>query len=193
MDALKIIQKYYKADSIAYKLLINHSQAVAKKALKVAKRLEDSKIDFVFIENAALLHDIGIYMTCLPEIGCFGSHPYILHGYLGRGILEKEGFPAHALVCERHVGMGLTIQDIERNNFPLPKRDMVPYSLEEKIICFADKFYSKEEKNIFIEKPIGEVRKIISHYGSKKLSLFDEWLIYFREIDQPKESDSNSL
>ena len=44
--------------------------------------------------------------------GCYGDKDYICHGYLGRALLEKEGLPAHALVCERHVGVGLSISDI---------------------------------------------------------------------------------
>ena len=61
-----------------------------------------------------MLHDIGIFLTHAPQIGCHGDKPYICHGYLGRELLEKEGFPRHAIVCETHVGVGLTIADIEK-------------------------------------------------------------------------------
>ncbi len=60
-----------------------------------------------------MLHDIGIFLTNAPHIGCYGDKPYICHGYLGREILDKEGLPGHAMVCERHVGAGLTVTDIE--------------------------------------------------------------------------------
>jgi len=43
--------------------------------------------------------------------------------------------------------MGLTVEDIDNKGFPLPRRDMRPLSLEERIICFADKFYSKDKNN----------------------------------------------
>jgi len=184
MDAIEIIQKYYEPESKAYRLLVNHSRVVAKKAIDIAKRVRELSPDLTFIEEAAMLHDIGIFMTDMPKLGCSGIHPYISHGYLGREILEKEGLPVHALVCERHVGLGLTIQDIEKNGFHIPKRDMMPEGLEEKIICFADKFYSKDEHCLFIEKPLGRIRKMIAFYGSEKLLQFDEWLVLFREIDE---------
>ncbi len=181
MDTLKIIEKYYDTDSKAYYYLIHHGRLVAKKALEIAERLGELNPDLKFIEEAAMLHDIGIFMTHAPKIGCFGFHPYISHGYLGRELLEKEGLPEHALVCERHVGMGITIDDIETNKFPIPKRDMTPLTLEEKIICFADKFYSKDENSLTAEKPVARIREIISQFGDNKLRQFDEWLLFFKE------------
>lgn len=180
MDVMRIIEKYYRPDSEAYCFLVSHSKMVAKKALEVANRVIDLHPDLKFIEEASMLHDIGIFMTHAPGIGCHGSYPYISHGYLGREILEREGFPRHALVCERHVGVGLTIEDIERKGFPLPKRNMIPITLEEKIICFADKFYSKGG-NLHEEKPVQTVREIISHFGEEKLRQFDDWLEFFKE------------
>jgi uncharacterized protein len=82
MDPIKIIQKYYDVDSIAYKLLITHGNAVAKKALEIAKRIPQYNPDLKFIEEAAILHDIGIFLTNTPSIGCFGDHPYVCHVYL---------------------------------------------------------------------------------------------------------------
>lgn len=182
MDIIRIIEKYYELDSKTYNFLIHHSKVVAKKALEIARRIKEMNPDYKFIEEAAMLHDIGIFMTHQPKLGCFGFHPYIAHGYLGREILEKEGLPEHALVCERHVGLGLTVQDIEINKFPLPRRDMTPQTLEQKIICFADKFYSKDEHSLTTEKPVWKIREIVSRFGEDKLKLFDEWLIFFKEI-----------
>ncbi|MBZ0155628.1 MAG: HD domain-containing protein [Alphaproteobacteria bacterium] len=186
MEVVTLIEKYYAPGSKAYHFLIHHGRMVAAKALQVAGRLNgkcpaSTFPDSTFIEEASLLHDIGIYLTHAPEIGCFGPHPYIVHGFLGREILEREGLPEHALVCERHVGMGLTVVDIEANGFPLPLRDMTPHTLEEKIICFADKFYSKYEKTLLQEKPVAEVRKTIARYGEDKLKRFDEWMRFFGE------------
>ncbi|HAK89623.1 MAG: phosphohydrolase [Nitrospirae bacterium GWC2_46_6] len=181
MNAVKIIEKYYEPDSTAYHFLIHHSKLVAHKALQTAERVKELNPDFKFIEEASMLHDIGIFMTHAPKIGCYGFHPYISHGYLGKEILEKEGLPIHALVCERHVGTGLTIADIEANGFPLPKRDMLPISIEEKIICFADKFYSKREDSLTTEKSVSEIREIIVKFGDNKLKQFDEWLKFFKE------------
>lgn len=188
MDPIKIIEKYYKPDSKAFDFLVRHGRGVARKALKVAEKLSHLNPDLKFIEEASILHDIGIFLTNAPQLGCYGDKGYICHGYLGSELLEKEGLPRHALVCERHVGVGLTIKDIENNNLPLPKREMLPISLEEKIICFADKFFSKNENSQLVgidsfreEKPIWKIREIISRYGDDKLRRFDEWLKLFGE------------
>ncbi len=184
MDAFSIIEKYYEPGSQSHFYMVEHGKVVAKRALDIAARLSSMNPDCRFIEEAALLHDIGIFLTNLPQIGCFGTHPYISHGYLGRELLEKEGLPVHALVCERHVGVGLTIDDIKRNLFPLPARDMVPQSLEEKIICFADKFYSKDKSILTIARPVPKVRDMVVRYGQDKLQQFDEWLALFKEREE---------
>lgn len=181
MDVIRIIEKYYEPDSKAYRFLLKHGMMVSAKALRVAERVKGLNPDMQFIEDAAMLHDIGIFMTNAPELGCFGDHQYIEHGYLGHDLLLKEGLNAHALVCERHVGIGISIMDIEVRDFPFPKRDMIPVSLEEKIVCFADKFYSKSKDNFEREKNIPEIRKIIKSFGNDKLKQFDEWLIFFKE------------
>ena len=179
MDPIKIIQKFYKVDSRSYEYLTEHSKAVAKKALEVAKKVSHLNPDLKFIEEAAILHDVGVFLTNAPLIDCFGNKPYICHGYLGGEILEKEGFPKHALVCERHVGVGLSIQDIEKQKLPIPKREMSPISIEEEIVCFADKFFSKSEEDLTKEKKIDEIRKDQLRFGENKVKIFDGWLEKF--------------
>lgn len=179
MDPIKIIEKYYKRGSKAYQLLTQHSRLVTEKALEIAKKVKYLKPDLKFIEESAMLHDIGIFLTNEPKIDCHGDKPYVCHGYLGREILEREGFPEHALVCERHIGVGITLEDIKEKNLPLPKRDMIPLSVEEQIICFADKFFSKDSDFLLKGKPLERVRKGISKYGEEKLRQFDEWMKLF--------------
>ena len=177
MDSLKIIQKYYQIDSKSYQLLVEHSKLVTKKAIEIAKKVPHLNPDLKFIEEASMLHDIGIFLTNAPRIDCFGKKHYICHGYLGREILEKEGLPKHALVCERHIGVGISINDIEKQNLPLPKRNMLPISIEEQIICFADKFFSKSDPK---EKSIEKIREELSKFGKTKT--FDEWINKFKYI-----------
>jgi uncharacterized protein len=179
MNLVKIIEKYYDPESIAYHFLTQHSRMVTEKALNIAERVKHLKPYLDFIKEASMLHDIGIFLTDEPKIGCHGDNKYICHGYLGREILEKESLPGHALVCERHVGVGLTVKDIEEKNLPLPKRDMRPVSIEEQIICFADKFFSKDSDFLLKEKPIERVRNSIAKYGEEKLRIFDKWLEMF--------------
>ncbi len=148
MEPLALIEKYYPPKSFLYKILVDHSCHVARKSLEIARNLRHLGPDLEFIEAAAMLHDIGIFMTRAESIGCTGEFPYICHGYLGRQLLDDQGLdPAFGLVAERHTGAGITLDNIIQENLPLPKRDMVPVSLEEKIICCADKYFSKHPKN----------------------------------------------
>jgi uncharacterized protein len=171
MNPLKIIEKYYKKDSKAYHFLVLHSKAVTKKALDIAKL---NNGDLKFIEEAAMLHDIGIFKVKAPQIGCLGSLPYICHGYLGRGILESEDYPKHALVCERHVGTGLSKDKIIKEKLPIPQRDMIPTSKEEQIICLADKFFSKNKEFLEKEKSLKKIRSGFLRFGKKEVEKFDE-------------------
>ncbi|MDR3266785.1 MAG: HDIG domain-containing protein, partial [Tannerella sp.] len=143
MNPIAIIEKYYNPSSDLYEILVNHSRSVADKALSIANLHPEMNIDRHFVEEAAMLHDIGIFYCDAPEIGCVGTEPYIRHGILGAELMRKEGFPQHALVCERHSGTGLYRETIKERTLPLPAKDYCPVSLEEQLICFADKFFSK--------------------------------------------------
>ncbi len=176
MDPKNIIKKYYKEGDKAYKIILEHGEVVAKKALEIAKRTEG--VDLKFIEEASLLHDIGVFLTNAPNIGCFGEEPYISHGVLGRSILEKEGLSRHALVCERHLGVGITKEEIIENNLPLPERDMIPLSKEEEIISIADNFFSKSNKNLSREESMKEIEEGIMKYdyNGEKIKKWREWV-----------------
>jgi uncharacterized protein len=178
MNAHLLLEKYF-PDPNSLAIVSEHSRLVAAKALAVAAALGDTAIDRLFVEEAALLHDIGVCRTHVPAIGCTGTEPYIRHGLIGREILEAEGLPRHALVCERHIGVGLTVEDIRDQNLPLPERDMTPLSVEERIVCFADLFYSKSPGFVDVEKSIEKVRKSIGKFGEKKVGIFDAWLREF--------------
>jgi len=177
MDAIQLLQRYILPDTELYAIVYNHSRLVADKALALSAKHPELSLDTVFLEEAALLHDIGVYKTQAPDIHCFGSYPYICHGYLGREIVEKEGFLRHALVCERHTGTGLSLSEIIKKDLPLPHRDLCPISLEEQLICFADKFFSKS--SLEVESSREEVRLKLQKYGMDGLKRFDFWCDLF--------------
>ena len=177
IQPLDIIREYYTLNSLAGQSLLIHSQLVRDKALAIAIRHPEMDLDITFIKEADMLHDIGIFLSNAPDIGCFGEHPYICHGYLGADLLREKGLPRHALVCERHTGTGLTIDMIEEKHLPLPLRDMQPVTLEEKLIAFADKFYSKS--NLTREKKISKIRAEMLFHGKDSADRFDEWCRLF--------------
>jgi uncharacterized protein len=169
----RIIEKYYVKDSPLYRVLVVHSEQVRNKALEAVMRHPELPIDAEFVGEACLLHDIGIFLCHAPGIYCFGKHEYIEHGYLGSDLLKEEGLPKHALVAERHTGTGFTKEEIVQKKLPLPHRDMLPVSLEEQLICYADKFYSKSKLNI--QLTVEEIRQNLSYYGNEKVEKFDSW------------------
>lgn len=175
-QALSIIRKYYPEGSVAYKYLFEHSKAVADYAVRIAEMNHQFEPDIEFIYTSALLHDIGIFMTDASKFGCFGDLPYLAHGYLGRELLEKEGYPKHALVCERHVGVGISKDDILKNELPLPHRDMLPLSLEEEIVCYADKFFTKKDGKLSIPKSPPKIMKNLAKYGPDKPAVFQGFI-----------------
>ncbi len=179
MNPIDFLAQYYDTRSKAYKILVEHGKLVANKALAAARRVPGLKPDLELIETAAMLHDIGIFLTNSPGFGCYGKHPYICHGILGSELLKGKEHPELALVCERHVGVGISIEDIQRHNLPLPNRDLIPVSIEEQIICYADKFFSKNGNSQPSEKSIADIIDSLRRYGPDKVQRFKSWVQMF--------------
>ena len=177
MNPIELIDAYYPEDNERKHILLVHSRLVAEKALRIEDGHPELNLDKDFLYEAGMLHDIGIFLTNAPGIFCFGDQPYICHGYLGADLMRREGYPRHALVCERHTGAGLSLDDIIAQNLPVPHRDMLPVSMEEQVICFADKFYSKT--HLEREKTVEKARKSISNFGNVGLERFDHWCEQF--------------
>lgn len=171
MDYQGIIDRYYPVGSPLRDIYMRHCRQVADMALKIAAQ-KHLPLDVELIEAAAMLHDIGIFLTDAPSIHCHGMEPYIKHGVLGASLLRKEGVDeVVAAVAERHTGAGLTAGDIEHNLLPLPPGDYMPHTLLERLICYADKFYSKSGD--MSEKPLGRVRKSMAKWGPSTAERFE--------------------
>ena len=170
VDSKAIILKYYEPHSELFDSLWVHSLCVMHKALRVAEE-SGVVVDIDFVKEGTMLHDIGIFKCYAPSIFCVGELPYICHGICGRDILDKERLFRHALVCERHTGSGLTKENIINKKLPLPHRDMLPETVEEKLICYADKFFSKSG-NLREEKSIDRVMLSMQKHGNDVLKRF---------------------
>ena len=171
-EADRLLKKYYCESTTAFKYIYQHSLVVAEHSAQLAERNAHLKPDIEFVYTAAYLHDIAIFMTHAPGIGCYGKFPYLAHGYLGKRLLEYEGFPEHALVCERHVGVGISAEDILRDDLPLPKRDMKPQSTEEEIVCYVDKYFSKRPGKLSMPKDPDKIIRKLEKYGPDKPEIF---------------------
>ena len=172
-DAFDLIEHFYPADTPFRQLLLKHSIQVRDKALEIASS-SGIAFDRETVINGALLHDIGIGLCHAPSILCEGSEPYIRHGILGAEMLRRN-FPqleVYARICERHTGSGLTADDIVKQHLPLPIRDFLPETPEEKLICLADKFFSKSGD--MQEKSFASVRRSMEKFGAESLIRFEE-------------------
>ncbi|MFH1591002.1 MAG: HD domain-containing protein [archaeon] len=124
-------------------IVLAHSRKVAEVAVRIASSILGC--DVAFVKTAALLHDIG--RSKVPP----GKGAY-RHGVEGGRILRDLGLENHALVAERHLGGGISEGDIDRQGLDLPVRDYLPLSIEEKVVCFADKIVSYDK-----EVPLADV------------------------------------
>lgn len=103
-----------------------------------------------------------------------------MHGFIGHQILKKEGFSES--ICRfafTHTATGLTKEDIEREKMDIEIKDYIPVTLEEEILCFADKFHTKypsfntfEEQTQRLEK-FDPNRRIKMEIFKKKFGLPD--------------------
>ncbi len=159
MEYLPIIYKYYPEDDALRRLLLKHSRQVADRCLEIVRRHRELPVDVQFLEEAAMLHDIGIVRCHAPGIHCLGTEPYIKHGPIGADMLRREGLPRHARVAERHTGTGLP--------------GFEPQTLEEQIVCYADKFYSKSHPDRVLT--VAEAAQSLERFGHEGVLKFLAW------------------
>ena len=136
--------------------ILHHSIKVAEKAIEIAKKIKKVNIDKNLIEIGALLHDIGRIKTHGLD-----------HGIVGGFILKKKGFPVSvSRICETHVLAGLDEKDF-KNLKGIKPQDTNPISIEEKIVCLADKFF-KGIQEVTIEERFNQW---FTKYGRTELLL----------------------
>jgi uncharacterized protein len=179
LDYFALIQKYIKPDSQFYRIYVPHVVMVTQKALAIANAKGLNEDSLTFIEEAGMLHDIGIIKINAPKLGVTSDLPYICHGTEGSAILEAEGLPRHALVAERHTGVGITLAEIVERDLPIPHRSMEPQSIEEKIISYADLFFSKSPHKLWFQETPDEIAAELSQFGEAQVAIFRAWQAEF--------------
>jgi uncharacterized protein (TIGR00295 family) len=143
-QALALHTKYGSNDRI-----VGHCQACAKISEALARRAVEQghPADEKAAVSAALLHDIGRSQI-----------QTVAHGYVGAGILEKEGVDGSVVeIVRRHVGAGISPEEAVALGFP--PGDYVPRTLEQKIVCFADKMLDGDRARPFEEEAKRFVKK----------------------------------
>ena len=176
--SIKIIEYFYPEDTPFRQMLLLHSSQVRQKALEIAAS-SPVPVDLEIVSTGAMLHDIGIGKCHAPSILCEGQEPYIRHGILGAEMLRQYDpvLEFYARICERHTGSGLTVGDIQSQHLPLPPKDFLPETPEEKLICLADKFYSKSGD--MQEKKLEQIRRSMEKFGPDAIQRFEDLLSFF--------------
>ncbi|MCP4762968.1 MAG: HDIG domain-containing protein [archaeon] len=135
--------------------IINHVKAVSRKAIKMATTIQTIKVDLKLVRIGALLHDIGRVET----------HDFN-HAVVGGKIIRELGYSEKlAKIAETHILGGLTKEEAIKLN--LPTRDFMPITIEEKIICLADKYHIGDKK-VTIEQ---RFRNWFNRFGETELLL----------------------
>jgi len=130
-QAIEILQKNNCSTKI-----ITHCQAVASLALELAEKFKakNYSVNLELIEIGAILHDLGRSKT----------HD-VTHAVEGMRLAQTEGLPETVIcIIKRHVGAGITTEEAEQLNWP--KDNYIPQTLNEKIVCYADKCISGNDR-----------------------------------------------
>ena len=123
-EALALHRKYGSDERI-----VRHCETVTgvAKVLAEGLRLRGQGLDVRAVIAGAMLHDIGRSRV-----------QTVRHGLEGAGIAESEGVEREVVeIIRRHVGAGISSE--EARALRLPDLDYIPVTLEERVVCFADK------------------------------------------------------
>ena len=181
-EIFAVIDFFYPCEDDLKKTLLKHSLQVRDKAFELASRTAVS-VDMETVNAGALLHDIGIKVCHAPGIFCHGELHYLRHGIEGAAMLRQYGkekeidLEAPARICERHTGSGLTALEITAQALPLPPQDFLPETPEEKLVCLADKFFSKSGN--MEEKTFEAVKRSMAKFGPEVLDRFQKLWDFF--------------
>lgn len=178
MSPLAVIDKFYPHSDELRNLLLFHSWQVASHALKCATRHPELQLDKSLVLRGALLHDVGIFATHAPSIHCNGDLHYLMHGFVGAKLIREMGLEAEARICERHTGAGLSKETIASASLPIEVKDYLPETLEEKLICYADKFYSKSNPTRILTSE--QAYESLLKFGEEGALRFKEWDLMFK-------------
>jgi uncharacterized protein len=151
--ALKLLSK-----SGCSRNVIRHCETAAKLAVDIAEEIKKNglRVDVELVEIGALLHDIGRSETHGVD-----------HGLAGAKIAESMCMPEPVVsIIKRHIGGGISGKEAKRLGWP--DDIYVPQTLEEKIVCYADKRVGGS-RIIPLEETIREYGKKVSPTATDRI------------------------
>jgi uncharacterized protein len=137
--------------------------------------------DVGLVRAGALLHDVGVYRL-YDAAGRLDHARYIWHGLLGYELLRGEGL-AEALCrfASHHTGVGITREDVLRQQLPLPPADYVAETPEEALVMYADKFHTKTAPPAFLTAPA--YAAYVRRFGANQVAAFEAMRAAFGDPD----------
>ena len=185
---IEALHRKYAPSEKVFDLVYAHCRIV----WEIAEQLMNGKslhINLPLLQAGALLHDIGAYKFITGK-GIFDEKNYIRHTIEGFLILKNEKLPEElCLIAKNHIGVGITKNEIEQNDLPLPSIDLIAETNEEKLIMYADKFHSKNSQFNTFES----YRIYISRFGKEKVEKFDELEKLFGKPDLKNLSEKYNM
>ncbi|MFF0203847.1 HD domain-containing protein [Streptomyces sp. NPDC005017] len=180
VEDIRALHEKYAPTQEAFDAVHTHCEIV----WNVAQSLIDAAgltVDADLVRTGCLLHDIGVYHLYDAQ-GHLDYKSYVRHGVLGHEMLAKENLPERVRrFCSCHTGVGLTREDIVAQDLPLPRRDFLPETAEERLVMYADKFHSKTSPPRFWTVP--SYARHIGRFGSAKAEAFEALRAEFGEPD----------
>jgi len=119
VNPLELLEKQFGANRAGLDIVLQHSRMVADKALAIARGSRIAGLDLDFIEQAALLHDIGvarIYARCSTASERRPTSATASSAVRSSRQRDTRGTPWSASVTSGRA----SVQDIERQRLPLP-------------------------------------------------------------------------
>ena len=137
--------------------------------------------DLSLVRAGALLHDVGVYRL-YDQAGRLDHAQYIRHGLLGYELLRAEGLPEELCrFASHHTGVGITREDVLRQELPLPPADYVAETPEETLVMYADKFHTKTAPPAFLTA--AAYQSLVRRYGAGKVAGFEAMRATFGDPD----------
>ena len=153
--------------------VIRHVEAVSDLATEIAKAAvkRGYPVNVRLVEVGALLHDIGRSKTHTVH-----------HAIIGAEIAENLKLPEPVIsIIKKHVGGGITAHDAKKLGWP--KDVYVPQTLEEKIVCYADKLIEGSHR-VPIERTIDKLSQDLPAATIERLwKLHEEMLSLVGDCD----------
>ncbi len=170
-DEIRALHERLAPTPAAFDLVYTHCEIVAR----IAEQLIVPGVDAALVRAGCLVHDVGVYRLAHEEA-------YIRHGLLGYEALVELGFSETlARFCRHHTGVGLTRDDVVRQDLPLPVDDYLAETAEERLVMYADKFHSKSTPPRFVSAAAYTVA--VTRFGADKAAVFSAMVDVYGEPD----------